>query len=109
VARVAIARGSRVDHASARCEYEVELSGSAKKGTARSDVREFRTHLRIDSPEPDDEIAEIVRLAKATCHAEVMIQTAVPLRSRYTINGRELSLEQAASVTPRPGHRRARA
>ena len=64
------------------------------RGTVNSGARECRTRLHIDSPEPQDVIERIVRLAKQGCFAEQMAQTAVPLASSYVLNGveREISL-----------------
>lgn len=80
----------------AECEVELDffLEGSVLRGTVNSGARECRTRLHIDSPEPQDVIERIVRLAKQGCFAEQMVQTAVPLASSYVLNGveREISL-----------------
>ena len=47
----------------------------------------MRIHFQIDSPEADDEILEIIRLAKRGCYVENMVRAAVPLESSYTLNG----------------------
>lgn len=81
----------RIDHAECRCEFDVYQEGSVLRGDYRSVAREFRTHLAINSPESEDDIARIIRLAKRSCFAEQLIPNAVPLVSTYTVN--ETSVE----------------
>ncbi len=86
----------QVTSAECRCEFDAWVDGSVLKGTVTSGVREFRTHLVVESPEPDEVIARLIRLAKRGCFAEQLVQTPVPLRSTYLVNGRdfEVDLEQ---------------
>jgi small ligand-binding sensory domain FIST len=76
---------------SAECEVEIDwyLQGSVLQGTVSSGARACRTRLHIDSPEPDEVIDRIIRLAKQGCFAEQMVQAAVPLTSTYVVNGTE--------------------
>ena len=57
------------------------------KGTVSCAVTEFRTHLEIDSDEPEELIADVIRLAKRSCFAEQLVVTAVPLKSSFAVNG----------------------
>lgn len=85
-------------------EFDWYLRGSVLRGTVDAGATECRTHLVLDSPELDQEIIRIVRLAKQGCFAEKMVQQAVPLVSTYVLNGveREVPLEQQ-SVQPPDG------
>jgi len=70
-----------------RCEFDFMLTGSVLKETNQAEIKGFRTHLEIDSPEPDEAIARIVRAAKRGCYAEQLITNAVPIESTYVFNG----------------------
>jgi hypothetical protein len=82
----------------AECDVEMDwfLEGSVLRGTVHSGARNCRTSLRIDSPEPEDVIERIVRLAKQGCFAEQMVQTAVPLTSTYILNGVEREIPEGS-------------
>ena len=82
-----------VNSASCRVELDWFLQGSVLKGTVESGCTGGRTHFVIDSPESDEDVEKIVRLAKQGCFAEQMVQTAVPLTSTYRINGRDSVVE----------------
>jgi uncharacterized OsmC-like protein len=73
--------------ARARCEFDFHQSGSVLKGTVDCAVTAFRTHLEIDSDEPAERIAHVIRLAKKSCFAEQLVKTAVPLTSTFAVNG----------------------
>ena len=48
-----------IHKARVRCEFDFFLDGSVLADTVHSGVTEFRTHLEIDSPEPEADIARI--------------------------------------------------
>jgi hypothetical protein len=82
-----------VRKAKVRCEFDFYLDGSVLADTVHAGVTEFRTFLEIDSPEPDEVVARIIRTAKRGCYAEQLVQTAVPLVSTYSLNGRPFQVE----------------
>ena len=53
----------------------------------------MRTHFKVESSEAEENILNIIRLAKQGCYAEQMVQTAVPLTSTVELNGKNLELE----------------
>jgi uncharacterized OsmC-like protein len=73
-------------------EFDSHIDGSVLKGDVQASVTEFRIHIRLESPEPDEEIARVIRLAKRGCYAEALVQTAVPMVSTCEVNGRELQV-----------------
>ena len=83
----------RIDKARVRCEFDFFLDGSVLADTVCSGVTEFRSFLEIDSPEPEDVVARIIRTAKRGCYAEQLVQTPVPLVSTYTVNGRPFEVD----------------
>ena len=86
-----------IDRAECEVEFDFLLEGSVLRGTVNSGARECRTRLYIDSPEPEEVIERIVRLAKQGCFAEQMVQTVVPLTSSYVLNGveREITVTES--------------
>ena len=84
-----------VDRAECTVEFDWYLQGSVLRGTVEAGTTECRTEFLIDSPETEEDILRIIRLAKKGCFAEQMVQSAVLLVSSYVINGRRsvVSLE----------------
>ena len=84
-----------IDRAECHVELDWFLEGSMLRGTVNSGATQCRTRFIIDSPESEEDVLRIVRLAKQGCFAERMVQAAIPLVSSYVINGEErhVSLE----------------
>jgi hypothetical protein len=78
-----------IDRAECTVEFDWFLEGSVLQGTVNAGTTQCRTHFLIESPESNEDILTIIRLAKRGCFAESMVQTAVPLLSTYVINGKE--------------------
>lgn len=78
-----------IDRAECTVEFDWFLEGSVLQGTVNAGTTECRTHFVIESPESDEDILTVIRLAKRGCFAESMVQAAVPLLSTYVINGKE--------------------
>jgi hypothetical protein len=77
-----------IDRAECTVEFDWFLEGSVLQGTVNAGTTQCRTHFLIESPESNEDILTIIRLAKRGCFAESMVQTAVPLLSTYIINGK---------------------
>ena len=80
---------------SGRCRVEGDylLHGSVIKGTVGVHHKGFKTHLEIESDEPREKIAHLIRCAKGGCYAEQLIVQPVPLESTVVVNGEPMSLE----------------
>ena len=76
-----------ISSAKCRCEFDFMLTGSVIQDTNRAVIKGFRTHLEIESPEPEEVIVKIVRAAKRGCFAEQLIEHPVPIESTYVLNG----------------------
>jgi uncharacterized OsmC-like protein len=89
-----------IDRAECNVEFDWYLEGSVLRGTVDAGATECRTQFLIDSPESEEDILKIIRLAKKGCFAEQMVQTAVPLVSTYVINGEEsrVTLEDVEQI-----------
>lgn len=78
-----------IDSAECTVEFDWYLQGSVLRGTVDAGASECRTHFVIDSPESEEDILRIIKLAKRGCFAEQMVQSSVPLISTYVINGKQ--------------------
>ncbi|HWL65080.1 MAG TPA: hypothetical protein VNP73_03815 [Actinomycetota bacterium] len=81
-----------IDRAECSVEFDWYLEGSVLRGTVEAGATECRTHFVIDSPESEQDILRIIRLAKRGCFAEQMVQSSVPLVSTFVVNGEELQV-----------------
>ena len=81
------------EKATCHVEFDYFLQGSVLRGDVNSGCRRVRTHFKVESSEAEENILNIIRLAKQGCYAEQMVQTAVPLTSTVELNGKNLELE----------------
>jgi uncharacterized OsmC-like protein len=82
----------RVTHAEVHVEMDLFLRGSVLAGTIEAGATACRTHFKVVSPESDEDIARVVRLAKRGCYAEQIVQMAVPLESSFEVNGKGVEI-----------------
>jgi uncharacterized OsmC-like protein len=92
LARYASILKTTITSAECHVEFDWFLSGSVLAGTVQGGASACRTHFVVDSPDPEDEVLRVIRLAKQGCFAEQMVQTAVPLTSTYIVNGRDVAV-----------------
>ena len=62
--------------------------GSVLRGTAEGFCEGFEIEMALESDEPVEEIAELVRMARQMCFTESALAGAVELRHTYSLNGR---------------------
>ena len=82
-----------VKHASCSVRFRKHLGGSVLKGTVFNRWEGVDTHLKVESDEPADRLAHLIRNAKAGCFAEGLITQPVPLTSTIDVTGKPLELE----------------
>jgi hypothetical protein len=83
----------KVGGASCRVVFRKHLGGSVIKGTVFNRWESVTTHLKLDSDEPADRLAHLIRNAKAGCFAEGLITQQVPLHSHVEVNGKPFSIK----------------
>jgi len=83
----------QVSGASCRVVLRKHLGGSVMKGTVFNRWEGVSTHLKLDSDEPAEKLAHLIKNAKAGCFAEGLITQQVPLASHIEVNGRPFHLE----------------
>ena len=83
----------KVGGATCRVVFRKHLGGSVIKGTVFNKWEGVTTHLKLDSDEPADRLAHLIRNAKAGCFAEGLVTQPVPLHSVVEVNGKPFHIE----------------
>lgn len=83
----------KVGGASCRVVLRKHLGGSVLKGTVFNRWEGVSTYLKVESGEPPDRLAHLIRNAKAGCFAEGLITQQVPLHSHVEVNGKPFHIE----------------
>jgi hypothetical protein len=81
-----------VTNASCKVRFRKLLGGSVIKGTVFNRWDGVDTHLAIESDEPADKLAHLIRNAKNGCFAEGLITQQVPLNSTIEVNGKAFDI-----------------
>lgn len=93
IERIARAKKRTITRATCRCEFDTGQEGSILAGTLTGRCWEFRLDVDVESPEPREAVAEILRLADQSCPAEALVRAPVPVISRFVVNGDPLEVE----------------
>ena len=83
----------KVHGANCRVVMRKHLGGSVLKGTVFNRWEGIATHLKVESDEPGDRLAHLLKNAKAGCFAEGLITQQVPLTSHIEVNGKPFQIE----------------
>jgi len=87
-----------VSNANCRVVLRKHLGGSVLKGTVFNRWEGVSTYLKIETDEPSDKLAHLLKNAKAGCFAEGLITQQVPLHSDIEVNGVPFNVEGGAST-----------
>ncbi len=83
----------QVSNPKCRVVMRKHLGGSVLKGTVFNRWEGIATHLTVDSDEPAEKLAHLLKNAKAGCFAEGLITQQVPLESHIAVNGKPFHIE----------------
>jgi hypothetical protein len=83
----------KVSGANCRVTFRKYLGGSVLKGTVFNRWEGVSTFLKIQSDEPADKLAHLIKNAKAGCFAEGLITQQVSLHSHVEVNGKPFHIE----------------
>ena len=61
--------------------------GSVIAGTAKSHCDSIVTELQLDSDEPPDRVAQLIRMAEASCFTMAALRNIVHVELAATVNG----------------------
>lgn len=67
--------------------------GSILAGTIRSWCDSIKTELQLESGEPAERIAQLVRMAEASCFTLGTVRTSTPTELVVTVNGKPFDIE----------------
>ncbi len=82
-------------HVSAR--YKVE--GSVLNNTVQADMVGVETRLELESPEPAEQVARLVRNAEKGCFVMQALLKPVPITGVTVLNGRPLASESLPTLS----------
>jgi hypothetical protein len=83
----------KVSGANCRVVLRKHLGGSVLKGTVFNRWEGVSTYLKVESGEPTEKLAHLIKNAKAGCFAEGLITQQVPLLSHVEVNGKPFHIE----------------
>ena len=83
----------KVSGANCRVVLRKHLGGSVLKGTVFNRWDGVSTYLKVDSDEPAEKLAHMIRNAKAGCFAEGLITQQGPWHSHIEVNGKPFQIE----------------
>jgi len=83
----------KVNGANCSVVLRKHLGGSVLKGTVFNRWEGVTTYLSVESGEPSDRLAHLIKNAKAGCFAEGLITQQVPLHSHVEVNGKAFHIE----------------
>ena len=68
-----------------------QVNGSVLADSVQGDAVGFETHLEIDSPEPPEKVARLIRNAERGCFVMQALLKPVPITSTTSLNGQPLA------------------
>ena len=83
----------KVSDGKCRVVFTKHLGGSVLKGTVFNRWEHVTTYLTVNSDEPADRLAHLIKNAKAGCFAEGLITQQVQLESKIQLNGKPLQID----------------
>ncbi len=82
--------------------------GSVIQGTAMATCDGIRTELALESDEPPERVAHLIRMAEANCYAMAAIRGIAPCELASTVNGQPFDAtarSRPLATGPHPGDR----
>ena len=89
-----MARALKIEPRNVRIRVEARYfrEGSVLEETARVECDSIRTELSLDSDEPPERIARLIRMAEATCFTMAALRQPVQAELTASVNGRPFPL-----------------
>ena len=85
-----VARALHIEPKNARITVTAKYSraGPVLAGDAKTLCDSITTALSLDSDEPPERIAQLIKMAEATCFTIAALRNAAPVALEATVNGR---------------------
>jgi hypothetical protein len=84
---------TKIDKARVFVQAKFKSEGSVLAETVKAQGLGFETRLELDSNEPAERVAAVVRNAESGCYVLQSILHPVPVERRFTLNGAEFDPE----------------
>jgi hypothetical protein len=97
---VQVARALQIEPKNVRITITARYSrdGSVIAGTARTLCDVIKTQLSLDSDEPPERLAQLIKMAEATCFTLTALRNPSPVALEARVNGQPFDLEMAGSA-----------
>ena len=73
-------------------------AGSILAGDAHTTCDSIKTELALDSDEPPERVAQLIKMAEATCFTIAALRNPAPVALEATVNGRPFDPALAGST-----------
>ena len=73
--------------------------GSVIAGDAKSVCDAITTELSLDSDEPPERVAQLIKMAEATCYTMAALRNAIPCELVSTVTSQPFDVEEAAPMS----------
>jgi hypothetical protein len=97
---VQVARALHVEPQNVRIKVTARYSriGSVLAGDAHTRCDAITTELSLDSHEPPERIAQLIKMAEATCFTMAALRNSGPVALHATVNGQPFNPGMAGSA-----------
>ena len=83
----------RIDKARARVTAKYHVEGSILAQTIQAHGQGVETHLEIESPDPPEKVAGVIRNAENGCYTIQSLKHPTPVQTTAALNGHPLDWE----------------
>jgi hypothetical protein len=97
---VQVARALHIEPKNVRITITARYSreGSVIAGNARTLCDSIKTELSLDSDEPPGRVAQLIKMAEATCFTLTALRNPSPVALEATVNGQPFDVEKVGSA-----------
>jgi hypothetical protein len=95
---VQVARALHIEPKNVRIKITARYSreGSVIAGNAHTRCESIKTELSLDSDEPTDRVAQLVKMAEATCFTLAALRNTAPVVLEAAVNGQPFDPDKAS-------------
>ena len=95
-----VARALHVEPKNVRIKVTARYyrEGSVLAGDAKTMCDSITTELSLDSDEPPERIAQLIKMAEATCFTMAALRNSAPVGFDATVNGQPFNPGMASSI-----------
>jgi len=83
----------KIDKARVRVSAKYHVEGSVLAQTIQAEGQGVETHLEIESPDPPEKVAGVIRNAENGCYTIQTIKHPTPVQTTAALNGQPLDWE----------------